>query len=463
MFIPNTNNMLFLRRNYWKLLLYTLTTLPVVYLQLHGCFLESTILIGIGFAGFLYLKRSIFYQRILFILFFSLFFFVAIPVLRPQDINYSAYYAIAITASTAGYVVRFKKVKIDLIVIYFLWFFINALIFWGFKGVIQNYSLLTIPFTALSLYYILLVFTKDTEIILFIKLLMVTVILEALIGISQSFFGKPIFPNIVADIYQSNRNYLAPFSPHVTSLVNQGTGTFEHFNGLGALLALTFPVFFGFWRANKTYLRFVIMCILFLGIVTTYSRGALLGAIIGTSFIIIFDSKLPKLKALALLSVGIMVLLFSLNVFQTYIQSTGNISSRYDSWMVSIDYALKNSKRLIFGFGIFFFREEVLGTGPTLSNLHSGQLQILLELGLLGFCIFMTCFINMFFKFFKSERNLFAMSMLAGIFSFFVHQLFDNAMFGPLGTLMFCFFAILKIHLNRGNQVILKWWYGNKI
>jgi hypothetical protein len=35
-------------------------------------------------------------------------------------------------------------------------------------------------------------------------------------------------------------------------------------------------------------------------------------------------------------------------------------------------------------------------------------------------------------------------------------------MFGSIGIIMFCFFAILKVSLKQRNEVVLKWWYGNK-
>jgi len=463
MFIPKMNNPFFSRQIYREAVLCIFVVFPLANMLAHGSFQKLVIFLGVGFSGVLVLIWPRFYQRILFVAFCFLFFVPAISVLKPEDVNYNAYFAIILTASTVAFLATGKKFKIDFLIFFFMWFIVNAVIFWGFKDVIKNYTLLTVPLTGLSLYYIFLQFTNYKEIIFFIKLIMATVIIESLFGISQSFFGEPIFSNIVKEVYQSERNYFIFIFPQADALVNQGYGTFEHFNGLGGLLSLTFPVFFGFWRAkSNSLLRFVFMCLVFLGLITTYSRGALLGAIIGTSFIIILNSKSPKLKSLILLLVGIIIMLYYWGILQTYIETTGNISSRVKTWAIAFDYALKTPGEFFFGYGVFFFKRELLGVGQTLSNLHSGQLQILLELGVFGFLLFIIPFIRVFFSLFKNQRDLFSISLAAGIMSFFSHQFFDNSMFGLLGVIMFCFLAILEFSLKHRNKTILTWWYGRK-
>jgi hypothetical protein len=447
-------------RTYAEIALCLLSALAIAFFIVQGSFQKLAIFFSLGFGITLLLTHPVFYKKILIFAFFSLLFVPAMSVLRPQEINYSAYYAIILLGSALSYIAMRQSVKIDLLTIYFLWFIANAIIFWGITDVIQNYSLLTFPFTALSL-YIILIESSEKEIVYFLKILMVTVIIQSLIGVSQSFFGWPIFSNIVDSLYQSHRNYFTYIIPNVSALVKQGSGTFEHFNGLGGLLSLTFPIFFGFWRAKrKSILRLWLMCVVFLGLFTTYSRGALLGAMIGSLFVFVLDSDVSSFKSLIVSLASIILVFIFLGTLQLYIHSTGNITSRVNTWFYAINYALQDPGRIIFGYGVYFFKKETLGIGPTLTNIHSGQLQILLELGIFGFSLFMLYLCKMFLLFLRVKRDLFKISLVAGVLGFFIHQFFDNALFGLLGIVMCCFLAILKPRLNKKNKLILEWWYG---
>jgi len=463
MFNTRANIAPFWKKLNWGVLFAVFISFFVGYLIANGHYRKLAILFALNFCGILFALKPYYFQRFIFVSLLSLFFIPALPVLRPEDVNYKAYYAIVVTISAVAYMISVKRIKIDLLVIYLFWFIANAFIFYGAKGLFENYMILAIPFTTLSLYFIISEFTHGREIIFLITFVLITAILQALIGILQSFYGWPVFSNIIEDTFLSSRNYFAYIFPQVSAIVRQGSGTFQHFNGLGSLLALTSPLIFGFWRAkNISVLRFAIMCIIFLGVFTTYSRGALLGSVIGCSFIIIMDSTIPKFKALVFLFVCIIMVYFCLDIIMSYIQVTGHIASRVLTWLFAIEYSLKNPINLFLGYGIFSFNRNILGTNGVLSNLHSGQLQIFLELGVVGFSIFIVYFTKIFYLIFTGKRDLLINSFGGGILSFFIQQLFDNSMFGLVGVLFFCFAAVLKVILNQKDDLLEAWWYGRK-
>ena len=142
---------------------------------------------------------------------------------------------------------------------------------------------------AISLYILLKYYSNENDYLLLIKAILFFALIQSLLGISQSFFGFPIFENITSVVYESGRNYLSFIFPSIGSMVRQGTGTYEHFNGLGAYLAIALPIAYGYYKSDKTTLRLVVLGVLFLGLVTTFSRGALIGSIIGILLCILFN------------------------------------------------------------------------------------------------------------------------------------------------------------------------------
>ncbi len=388
-----------------------------------------------------------FYKKVLYILFFSDLFIVI--VINPTELYASAYISIFLTFSLVIMILVHRKIKIDYVTIFMMWFFVNSLMSWGLSYVITNFRLITYPCTAFAVYFMLSRLSDQKTIRFFVSVLIASVFLEAVIGISQSFIGFPVFPHIVDELYTHDRNYLAYIIPSISSLVNQGSGTFEHFNGLGGFLSLTVPIIWGYWLSNKSDKpRFIILLIAVLGVITTYSRGALLGSIIGIIFIYLYRSNVSKTKIFRnLLIISVLIILVGGSIIQNYYQSTENFSSRFDTWSFAMDIALRNFDKLIFGYGVFFFRENFLGLAESLTDLHSGQLQIFLELGIVGFILFMILFIKAIKKAVK-ENNILKLSLAGGVLAFFFHQLLDNAIFSFTGILMFGIIGIINSDIS---------------
>ena len=394
-------------------------------------------------------------------------FIPAISFLRPESINYAAYYTIIITISAVFILLKETEFKVDSIIIFFVWYIINIIFIRGIFNILIYYSFFIVPLTSVSLYIFFISIKSEFQnaiISFFLKWLMIAVVLESLIGISQSFFSFPIFPNILGTLYTYSRNYLAYIFPSLSPQVTQGSGTFEHFNGLGGLLSLTFPIFFGFWYSNKKkILRIILMIITFLGLITTYSRGALIGVIFAFSFFFLFFSKFSRKKKFAISLFLIFILIaFLSNDIENYYYSTQNFTIRMDTWKIALNYAANNPLKLIFGYGVFFFRDNILGFKNIPQNIHSGQLEIFLELGIVGFILFCKFYFQIIIQALKFRNNIVILSFSAGLISFFIHQLVENSFFGFLGILMACLLGLLKSLMKSDNRVIVNWWTETK-
>ena len=401
-------------------------------------------------------------KKLIIALYFFLFFIPIFNFLHSSDINYSAYYAILATLFIVMLILKRKNIQFDAIEIFFLYYLLHAITTWGLKGVFKEYSLITYPFTAFSLYYLFSYENTSRITTYFIKILSITVVIQSLLAISQSLFGYPVFSNILSDLYGGNRNYLSILFPSISSYVKQGSGTFEHFNGLGALFSLTVPILFGFWYSNKNEpIRLFLLIVTVLGLICTFSRGALLGSIIACYSIIALNSKFKKTTFMICVFLLTILVFFLKNNIEVYFSNSLNLNSRIDTWLLAIQEFRFNPLRILFGYGNLYFHKEVLiNEKGVLSNLHSGLLQILLEQGILGFLLFILPLIKIFKGVLSQKKNLFVLSIMGGIIGFLIHQLFDNAMFGSLAFLMFSFIGILKYYESNNLDKVLNFWYG---
>lgn len=383
-----------------------------------------------------------FMNKLIFGSFFILPFLPAFDFFKTQEINYFAYYAIIITCFVFIKILLNDKITIDQYLIYWIWYFFITLISWSIWFIIKNYYYLIYPFTAISLYIILKYYCNYRDYGFFVKIFLSTAVIQSLIGISQSFFGYPIFENITPVIFESERNYLAFIFPSISSVVKQGTGTFEHFNGLGAYLAIALPISYGYWKSDPSIKSILILTIITIGVITTFSRGALIGSILGIIYIYVLSSK-NKLKIFLLIVLVVAAIIFLWGILVSYYQKTQNFTIREYTWSFALSSALQNPLKLLYGYGPFYFREKLLGLGGTITNLHSGQLQILLELGIIGFLIFISLFKYALVITSKYKNNLAIVSITGGMIAFFVHQIFDNSFFGNTGILWFTLLALV--------------------
>jgi len=394
-------------------------------------------------------------KKALYFFFFVIPFLPVFAFLKTETINYSAYYAIILLVYTVFYVLIKWKVKLDSNLLFWLWYLFITVISWPISFIFKNYGYLTFPSTAFSLYVLLKYYSNEFDYKIFIQFFIAAAILQAILGISQSFFGFPMFENITMMVYESDRNYLAYIFPSFSQIVRQGTGTYEQFNGLASYLALAVPISYGIWKTKPTKLKYIILAIITLGLITTFSRGSLIGTILGIYFILFIKAKKKNIFIIVTVITAVMLVILLSSAVMSYYQSTENFSIREYTWIFAFQEAMNQPIKLIYGFGPFYFHEKVLGMAGTITNLHSGQLQIFLEEGAIGFLLFMLLFIRAIKRAFRYKDNIAIVSITGGLIAFFVSQLFDNAYFGNTGILWFSFLAIV-FSIGEDNVFALK-------
>jgi hypothetical protein len=275
---------------------------------------------------------------------------------------------------------------------------------------------------------------------------------EALLGILQSWLGWPRFPLVLEQLLESQRNYFSYLFTGTATLVRQGSGTFNHFNGLGSVLALALPVAFAWWlqRVVSPW-RGLVALLIAVGIVTTYSRGALAGAIVGCLFVLALQKQHSR-RVLGFLigCFAVVILLLAMSTAVQYYEATQNVTVRVNTWDVAVASAEKAPSDLIFGFGYWHFQESVLSTGDlktarrtgTMAGMHSGVLQLVLEFGVVGGVLFTLWLIAAFRSGLGPRRTWVSVACLGGVIAFLCHQSVDSWFFEYPGVLMVILLAL---------------------
>lgn len=385
--------------------------------------------------------------------------------LSPSRFNYEAYLAVLSISYVVFLIWKSGSVRMTVTLVFLLWVCINAGNAIGILNIlidpISHYGFLVFPFAALALYYLMST-ASSSNIVFFLQLLFGLAVLEAILVVAQSNLGFPTFEVLESSIYVDDRGYLGFIFPSLFSkAVRCGTGTYEHFNGVAALFALLFPVAGGFWLTQRKLNRFLLVLIIFLGIFFSYSRGALIGAFVGTMFVYFYcfaKDRKRTLKIMVICSIFVLVFM-GVEILDTYFESTQNLTSRQMVWDVAWTYALENPGNLLFGFGFEFFSSFLQSTytASGLFSLHSALLQLLLELGILGFFLFFTFVFKLAGRAVAS-RNPVAISLMGGSIAFLIHQLFDNSLFRYNGVLMIAFAGIAEnLVLTKGDELSY-WW-----
>jgi hypothetical protein len=328
---------------------------------------------------------------------------------------------------------------------------VNALVTMTTNGAVTTeYSLLLWGLTALGL-YLGLSALRDNPHALVTGALLTLACAEALIGLSQSLFGWPVFGLAAAELTVTDRGLLGYILPDFATLVTNGSGTFGHFNALGALLALALPVAFGrLLSSPRRWTNVVLVVVLGAGLLTSYSRAGWLGGFIGC-LIVFWASRrrssrswLPILTATVLL-VGALLAPYLLS----YYTSTQNVSTRVSTWDYAIGRWLDTPAAIPFGLGFGSLQQEYLqGAGAAgtraLSALHSGLLQTLLEAGVVGAVAFAWFVVTTLRPHLRLQRPCWQVALLGGIVGFLVAQSLDNALFSLSGILVFALAACLR-------------------
>jgi len=238
-----------------------------------------------------------------------------------------------------------------------------------------------------AVFYLTVYFIRTKEIKLseFINVVLSIGIFQALYGTLQSITGS------FGANYQDNRGYLGLLGLG-SSIVWHGRGTFSHFNHLGPFLSTLFLFFLPikhFIVKNKKRGN-IILGILLLGVITSYSRGSLMGLVVGSIFFMyqIQEDKrkfLLKFTPIALIIGGLSAILKNSSYSST-------ISPRDEMWGLAFSAITSSTRSLLIGSGLTSYRDAVWqylpGNIPVSSYdnylAHNFILFYAVEMGILG-------------------------------------------------------------------------------
>lgn len=373
------------------------------------------------------------------------------PLLRAEETNYNVYVTGLLAGTAVGSVFATRRLRVDAMMLLWAWACVQTVALWGptelLGDLTSTYNLLLMPATALVFYYLSNQYCRPAQWRLAVQLLLALCVTESLVGIGQSVFAF----NIGGPVFWGDRAYLGYLLPGAfsTSAV-QATGTFEHFNGLGSLLAIGAPLAWGLWIGRRSVARAAVLAVIVVGLVLTYSRGALIGATCGV--VAIEVTRVHARKTAVIVAAAGVVLFAGLLSWQQlviYYDSTQNLAPRMNTVAYAVAAATERPLSLLTGSGLMYFHSNVLTSGRVLSNLHSSHIQVLLELGLVGFVPYVLYLITLLRQTFRKRDCVAALSVGGAVLAFFVHQTFENVLFGYQGALAVLLCGVAK----AGNRI----------
>jgi len=269
--------------------------------------------------------------------------------------------------------------------------------------------------------------TKQVSISKIIKIMLIIGIFQSVLSIFQSITG-------IGANFQDNRGYLG-YLGIGSSLVWHGQGTTEHFNCLGAflssLLLFFIPIYNSIVKNKKA--GNLIITILLAGIITTYSRNALICLLVGILFFYFYKTK-NRIKFAASIA-AILLLIFEVYNFLKNTSYISTISPRNDVWEYSMDVVTSSAHNLFFGTGLKSFSEVIsvyMANSYKFLHAHNLYLSTLLEMGVIGLTLSVSFliynFINAYTNINLSNKFLRVInfSICIYIISIFVLGIFDN-------------------------------------
>ena len=378
-------------------------------------------------------------------------FVVVVPQLQPDRVNYSLLYAVIVLPVAIVVCARSPRLVFDSGAVFLTIILGSALVtlLMG-DALYSDYGYLLWPVTTLAVY--LIIQNAGRNLHRWVSgLILVFASVEAVVGISQSVLGWPVFPLALPALFQTDRGVLGYLLPGISRAVANGSGTFEHFNGLGSLLALALPLSFGqLLRRPASLWRVLLFTVLAMGLLMTYSRGAWLGGTLGC--MLVFWTCRPRASRAwvpLLLAGTVMTAALVAPSIVSYYSATQNVSSRLVTWRFALSFWSQHVDWITFGsgFGSFqqrFLAQESVLRAQMLTALHSGFLQILLEVGIVGLVVFAWVLVTTVRPHLARRSMRWQSVALASVLAFLVSQTVDNALFAMTGTCAFALVACLR-------------------
>jgi len=323
---------------------------------------------------------------------------------------------------------KLDKWIIVLLIVYFITGF-TSISHRGYQGFLKYGE--TVAVFYLTVYFLR---TKEIKLGELIKVILSIGMFQALYGTLQSITGS------FGANYQDNRGYLG-FLGLGSSLVWHGRGTFAHFNNLGPFLSALFLFFLPikhFVVKNKKKGN-IVLGILLLGVITSYSRGSLMGLIIASVFFI-YQIQEDKKKFL-LKFTPIAIIIGGLGTLLKNSSYSSTISPRDEMWGLAFNAISSSPRSLLIGSGLTSYRDAVwqyLPANIPVSSYdnylaHNFILFYAVEMGILGAATILFFLINTLITACKIIKNGNRLTKILGrsismvIILFLLEGMFDMA------------------------------------
>ena len=246
-----------------------------------------------------------------------------------------------------------------------------------------------------------------------------------------------------------------------TSAAFNGPNAAGAFLTIGAIIAVSHVVLFreSRWR----YLLAGLVC--WIGLLTTFSRGALLGSLIGCTFLFWVMGRWSRRRWLLLFATaGVLVGTLSLNdSVKAFLRLGSDLVStspeRVDAWQASLVLWKRNP---VFGIGFYQFHElsqSIVRTSDTPQHSHNGFLKQLVEEGPLGgvaYILYFLCFVSTAKKTARGATSpgvRWTMISVAGIgASLFTQELFDAGFTIGSSSVAILFATLLALQTSSGSD-----------
>lgn len=270
--------------------------------------------------------------------------------------------------------------------------------------------------------------TKTIKINQIIKVIFITALFQALLGTFQSVTG-------IGAHFRSARGiwgYLGIGS----NMVWHGMGTMGHFNMLGNFLVTLFLFALPICKylIKNTKAKKIILGIILLGFITTYSRGTLV-ALYFSYFYFLFITVQNKIK-LSWIFASSFIFIYAAKNFLSETSYVNTISPRTEIWNAVIASILSCPRYTWLGAGLNSYETIVspyLPQNNVLWFAHDFFLLTLQEMGVVGFIIFFSFVIYLLVDTYKRVKTgsklvrTLNLSITLCIFSIFFVSIFDHA------------------------------------
>ncbi len=328
-----------------------------------------------------------------------------------------------------------------------------------------------------AIFFIIAFYTRNwNRVIYIIAILLICAVSEATLGILQHFSeGFYITPtNIPRDSYSIYpREYLGYILPFISRYVREARGTFGQLNGLGNFLTFFTPLVFAIalvqekkFNIKRIFFWFVGVNI-FLGLYFTYSRGSLIGVLIGLLIIFLLIKKRRLKIIILLLGIALLLIVWYQSIpiadnISEYWHSTQNLKIRIIIWNDTLSHIMRSPSTILVGYHYFGSTDykSIYQKYNWIPGGHNAYLSIWEAKGLVGlFLIISMLILSMkgLYLAYKEVDNAYikhiCLGLLAGLIAFSISQVFDHklAYFFDIRTY---FFIILGI--SAGIKKILE-------